>query len=62
MKVLTFPSEDFDKEELDKMSDTELYRLCNRHIYCELYNNEHEFQEAFNNGDVSDEWYIYFID
>lgn len=63
MKVLLFPSDSFEKERLDKMSDTELYNISNRHKYeCEQYCNEKEFQDAFNNGCVSDENFIYFID
>lgn len=63
MKVLVFPADDFSKEELDKMSDDELWSLSNRHKYeCGQYCNEKEFQNAFNNGNVSDECFIYFID
>lgn len=63
MKVLAFPSEDFSREELNKMSDDELWTLNNQHrSYCQQFCNEKHFQNAFNNGDVSDEWYIYFID
>lgn len=63
MKVLTFPSEDFSRDDLDKMSDNELWDLSNRYKYeCEQYWSEKAFQNAFNNGNVSDETFIYFID
>ena len=62
MKVITFPSDDFNVEELNRLNDTELYRICETHRYeCFLYDSVKDFQEAFNNGYISDEWFIFFI-
>ena len=63
MKVLVFPASDFDLKDLEQMSDSQLYHLCESHRWgCESYCNEKEFQDAFNNGYVSDESFIFFID
>lgn len=64
MKILTFPSEDYDREELDKLSQDELLHLwyIDDNNVCHCYANVESFQKAFNDGEISDEWFIYFID
>lgn len=63
MRIITLPSHLY-KETIDRKTDEQLwdiYLAISKTTNCPMYANEKDFQEAFNNGYISDEWFIYFI-
>lgn len=64
MKVLVFPSDNFDLKTINEMTDEQKCDLAGSSYNDGVawYDNERKFQEAFNNGYVSDQTFIFFVE
>jgi len=64
MKVLVFPSDNFDLTVISEMTDEQKLDLAYSSYSDGVvwYDNERDFQEAFNNGYISDQTFIFFVE
>ncbi len=61
--VFAFPVDDFDRDELDNMTDAELYALTQEHKSVLRWKGLSIFQDALNNDSVdTDNRWIYFVE